>query len=365
MKILFLSNIESIHTIRWVNTLAEKEIEVYLVSQPSPNAECVAKKLNPKIKIFLLKYSGIQGYYLNYMQLRKIFKMIQPDLVNAHYASGYGTLARLARLSPLLLSVWGSDIYLFPQKSVIHKTVIKKNLTHANAIASTSACMAAKVNEIMDKDMECKITPFGVDTFLFKSECDLKLKKEKFVFGIVKTLAPVYGIDTVIKAYGKFLILNEKHKDNTVLDIYGDGRDKKRLIDLTEKLGIKNNVNFKGYIDYELVPKVLNNIDVFCLGSYSESFGVAAVEAMSCKVPVIATDAEGLKEVILDKKTGFIVERGNDSMMSEKMNELYYNNDLRNDFGEESRKRVLDNYDWNNNVEEMIKIYRKLADDFN
>ena len=112
MKIMFVSAANSTHTVRWVNALAERGHEVYLVSnrghEPKEDA------LNSRVKLYLMKHSGGKGYYLNAGELRKIAKRINPDVINVHYASGYGTLARKARLPKYILSVWGSDVYDFP-----------------------------------------------------------------------------------------------------------------------------------------------------------------------------------------------------------------------------------------------------------
>ena len=120
MKIMFVSAANSTHTVRWVNALAERGHEVYLVSnrghEPKENA------LNSRVKLYLMKHSGGKGYYLNAGELRKIAKRINPDVINVHYASGYGTLARKARLPKYILSVWGSDVYDFPNKSFVNKT---------------------------------------------------------------------------------------------------------------------------------------------------------------------------------------------------------------------------------------------------
>ena len=68
------------------------------------------------------------GYFLIVAQVKKLLLAIKPDIVNAHYASGYGTTARLVNYHPYVLSVWGSDIYLFPKKSFIHHWLVNKNL---------------------------------------------------------------------------------------------------------------------------------------------------------------------------------------------------------------------------------------------
>ena len=167
MRILFLSNAASIHTVRWVNALSERGHEVHLVYKfddtPKENI------INAQVIQHKLKYSGTKGYFLNAIQLRKLTKKISPDIVNAHYASGYGTLVRLARLRPLVLSVWGSDVYEFPYQSKFKMKLLVDNLRYANVIASTSESMAEQVKLLMKEDTKnIIITPFGVDLLKYK-----------------------------------------------------------------------------------------------------------------------------------------------------------------------------------------------------
>ena len=83
MKIMFVSAANSTHTVRWVNALAERGHEVYLVSnrghEPKEDA------LNSRVKLYLMKHSGGKGYYLNAGELRKIAKRINPDVINVHW----------------------------------------------------------------------------------------------------------------------------------------------------------------------------------------------------------------------------------------------------------------------------------------
>ncbi|MBC8578954.1 glycosyltransferase [Zhenhengia yiwuensis] len=360
MKIMFIGSAKNIHTVRWVNALSDKGHEVYLIT--NKNHYDGIDGLNPNINVHKLTYGGTIGYYLNTIQIKRIYKKIQPDIVNAHYASGYGVLARVAKLKPLILSVWGSDVYDFPYESKIKMKIIRKNIKFADQIASTSYSMAKQVENIMQKKMSIQITPFGVDTEVFIKNSELK-SKEYFIFGTVKTLSEKYGIEYIIKAFKIFLdkIENEIVKKQPILIIYGKGELEEKLKKLCVELKIEDKVFFKGYILNKEVPNAINNMDVFCLGSIldSESFGVAAVEAMACEVPVIATDVSGFKEVILNEKTGYIVERKNENEIADKMYELFKDKKMRLDMGQRGRKRVLELYDWKENVNTMLEIYKK------
>jgi len=243
-------------------------------------------------------------------------------LVNCHYASGYGTLARLTKVQPLVVSVFGSDVYDYPFKSRANMKRIIKNLDAAKVITSTSKVMADKVREFYKSTKPIYVTPFGVNTNIFKplKKADKNLNANCFTFGIVKKLEDKYGIDLLIKAFAK-LLENMPDKSKFKLLIYGRGSQEDKYKKLAKELNVEDFVIFKGFIKNELVPKALNQMDVVCLPSRmdSESFGVSAVEAMACGVPLIVSDASGFTEVVEDKKCGFIVPKGDVEALTKMM----------------------------------------------
>ena len=359
MKIIFLGEATSIHTIRWVNSLSEKGIEVILVSLKGEVD--IIGKINENVKVIYLPFGTKLGYYLNVFALKKIISKEKPDLINAHYASGYGTLGRLSGFNKKLLNVWGSDVYDFPNESKVKKRIIEKNLKSYTAIASTSYCMAEETKKYLeDKSKEIFITPFGVDTKKFKN-LNIEKNKNELVIGIVKTLTENYGIEYLIRAIKELenTLDIENYKKIRLL-IYGKGELKNKLEALTKELQIEDKVIFKGYISNEDVPKALNEMDIFVVPSINESFGVAAVEAMACEIPVIASSVGGLKEVVVDNETGYLVSKKNCKEIADKLKKLILDKELRISLGKAGRKRVLENYNWDSNVEYMIKIYEEI-----
>lgn len=349
------------HTVRWVNALSQRGHKVILVSQN--NHKAYLGTVSKKVKIIYLPFGGTIGYYLNAIPLKRLLLKNDFDVINVHYASGYGTLARIARLPKILLNVWGSDVYDFPYESKLKEKIIKKNLNYASKIASTSHCMAKQTLEILGCKKEIEITPFGVDLEKFKPS-DKKIQNN-FVFGTVKALSSKYGIETIIEAFALFLEkLPKEEKKRIDLEIYGKGELLKKLKMCANSYGIRDKVHFRGYITNDQVPRVLRKIDVFLLGSIldSESFGVAAVEAMACGIPIIATRVSGFKEVIKEHETGFLVPIKDAEVMADYMLQLYNDKELCNKMGKDGRRRVEKLYDWEKNVDTMIKIYKKMID---
>ncbi|MGI6587878.1 MAG: glycosyltransferase [Peptococcia bacterium] len=366
-RVLFLSAANDIHTVRWVNALAKEGIEVHLAfcSDHSPKVD----KIDEKIYLHPLKVKSPFGYYLNQGALKKICHSIKPALINAHYASGYGTLMRLCNYRPALLSIWGSDVYEFPYRNKYNMRLINKNIRYADQISSTSNIMAEQIKRISEcYDNQITIVPFGVDLSLFKRNKPYSSKHNgKIRIGIVKRLKPNYGIDLLIRAFA-IVIDGYKQIDNIYdisLDIYGDGPQQEDLLKLINKLKLVNHVRLLGDIPNIKVPEVLETLDLYVLASYSESFGVSAVEAMAMGVPIVATDAEGFREVLDNGKYGIIVPRGNVESLAKAILELIGNNKLRDYYSKISRTRVEKLYNWQDNVNSMIKLYSYTVNRYN
>lgn len=359
MRVLFVSAANSVHTVRWINALSKKGCEIILLTLK--NHKNLENSIDKNIKIIYLPITGNLGYYLNFLYVNMIIKKMKPDIINVHYASGYGTLGRFIKFEKKLLNVWGSDIYDFPNQSEIKKKILIKNLKAYKFIASTSKCMAKETKKYIEENKEIFITPFGVDTEKFKSFYKNK-ENTKITIGVVKTLSENYGIEYLVRAIFdlKNLIPEEDFKKIEV-NIYGTGDLKENLEKLSKKLEISNKIFFKGYIQNDLVPIVLNEMDIFVVPSINESFGVASLEAMACEIPVIVSDAEGLKEVVENNKTGFVVERKNAKAIAEKIKLLINDKELRKKMGKEGRKRVKEIYDWQKNVDSMLKIYESIV----
>lgn len=355
MKILFMGFAVSNHTKRWINTLADLGHEVFLVCQPDKKDN--ENAISPKVKIHYLKFAGKLGYYLNVHEVKNIFKKYRPDVVNAHFATGYGTTARLAKLKPLVVSCWGSDVYDFPYHSKLNKYILCKNLRNADAVASTSHAMAEQVRSLLNEpDKKVHVTPFGISTDLFKPS-EKKHNNTSPIIGIVKYLEPIYDIGLLIDAFSIVLKISDI---NPVLHIYGGGSQKEHLERQCRKLGIADQVTFFGTIPNKDIPKALSTFDVFVNCSRHESFGVAVVEAMASKIPVVVTDTPGYREIVENGKCGIILKDRNPETMAHAIIRLLSDKALASRYARSGFDKVHEEYDWNQNVRKMIEIYNSI-----
>jgi glycosyltransferase involved in cell wall biosynthesis len=147
-----------------------------------------------------------------------------------------------------------------------------------------------------------------------------KKKDRPFTIGYAGRLSRVKGCEYLIKSL-PFLDFSY------CVVIAGDGVLKNELIDQSNSLGVSKNITFLGYV--KDLKDFYSAIDVLVVPSLMESFGLSAVEAQSAGVPVIASDVDGLKEVIDDGKNGLLFEVKNFMELAEKISAIRNNDQLR------------------------------------
>lgn len=366
MKVVLLAAASSIHTLRWAKGLNSIDIEVHIISQHP-----LMGQIDKGIKVHILPFKGLVGYFAIVPKVKKLLSLIQPDLVNAHYASGYATTARLVGHRPWLLSVWGSDVYNFPYKSAFHKWIVKGNLYSADAVASTSHCMASQTRLIAPKLDKIAITPFGVDIEHFSkySYAMNPVVDAPIVIGTVKGMSHVYGVDLLIKSFAlvreRLVESDSAYAKRLNLRIVGAGPLSDDLKQLAKDKNIADVTSFIGKVDHNEVPVELAKLDVYVALSREESFGVAVIEAGAVGKPVVVSNVGGLPEVVLDGKTGFIVPPEDPLAASLVIEQLIRDHSLREKIGTAAQLHVSANYNWEVCLENMKNLYSQMIKDFN
>jgi L-malate glycosyltransferase len=350
-NICYLASANVSHTTKWAEYFVARGHQVHVISfEPGP---C----LPPDVHFHQLRPRTGNGlrYFLAARETRQLIEHIKPTLLHAHYATGYGTLGRLSRFRPYVVSVWGSDVFDFPRTSALHRVLVKLNLNSADHVCSTSHVMARETIQLCDRPIT--VTPFGVDCSAFRRR-NGQILKDEFVIGTVKTLEPKYGIEYLIRG---FALLKERYSGprRLRLVIAGQGFLKESLQQLTRELGISAETEFMGFVPHEQVSDVLNRLSVFAAPSImdSESFGVAVVEASACELPVVVSDVGGLPEVVKSGVTGFVVPPRDPEAIAAAFIALLENDELRKEMGRAGRKLVEENYEWLENASRMERVY--------
>lgn len=358
MKICFLAPANNYHTKKWCKWFSENGHIVHVVSFIKDAIENVTVHyVNTGASANSSDAQKLR-YLLKARTVKRIVEDINPDIVNVHYATSYGTVAALAGLKGYILSVWGMDIYDFPQKGFLHKAMLKFSLNRAMHIFSTSKAMAVESQKYTHKKID--ITPFGVDMDMFNPK-QRNRKDSDFIVGTVKSLTPKYGIYYLIKAVA---IVKKKRPDIPIkLRIAGTGEKEQDYKQLAIDEGIHRLTKWLGFISQPECAIEWANMDVAIVPSTleSESFGVSAVEAEACGTPVIITDIPGLMEATCPGKSSYVIRRSNVDELVNAIILFYEDVEMRHSFGQEGRSFVEKRYEINycfSKIEKLFEEYR-------
>lgn len=179
----------------------------------------------------------------------------------------------------------------------------------------------------------------------------LRIRESDFVVGFAGRLSKVKGCEYLIKSIPYINIPNFK-----VL-IAGDGIEREKLERLVENLNVKEKIIFLGY-----VRDILNFygiIDVLVVPSQSESFGMSAIEAQACGIPVIASNTTGLREIMLDNASGLLFQNKSSTDLSKKINTIYADGNLRSKLISQGYMNVVC-YSMDKYIENLENAYKSI-----
>lgn len=244
-----------------------------------------------------------------------VVKCEKLDLLHVHYAIPHASSAYMAKQIlktegiqiPVVTTLHGTDITLVG-KDPSYEPVVTFSINESDGVTAVSDSLRQQTYNTFKVTKEIDVIPNFIDLERFKRQ-----KKDHFKTAIcpngeklvvhTSNFRKVKRIDDVIKVFAKI----RKHIDAKLL-LVGEGPERNPMEELVKELNLSADVRFLGEID--VIEEVLSVADLFVMPSETESFGLAALEAMACEVPVISSNAGGLVELNVQGKTGFMSDVG-------------------------------------------------------
>jgi len=277
----------------------EVDIKSYPLFEFAPYELALASKM-----VSVVKYEGL-------------------DLLHVHYAIPHASSAYLAKQIlkthgisiPVVTTLHGTDITLVG-KDPSYEPVVTFSINQSDGVTAVSEDLRKETYEYFDIQQEIEVIPNFIDLERFK-----KQRKDHFKFAIcpngekllvhTSNFRKVKRVEDVIQVF-----YNIRKQIPAKLLLVGDGPERDRMERLCRTLGTSEDIRFLGKL--EAVEEVLSVADLFVMPSEKESFGLAALEAMACEVPVLSSNAGGIPELNLHGVTGFVCEVGDVEDMTEK-----------------------------------------------
>jgi len=243
------------------------------------------------------------------------------DILHVHYAIPHASAALMAKqilqtfqiYIPIITTLHGTDITLVG-KDKSYEPVVTYSINNSDGVTAVSESLKAETYQFFNITKNIEVIPNFIDFNRFKKNNKDHFKRvlapngEKILIH-ASNFRKVKRIDDVIKVFAKI-----HEKIPVKLLMVGDGPERKSAEDLCATLNVCNDVRFLGRQD--AMEEILAICDLFIMPSEKESFGLAALEAMACEVPVICTNAGGLPEIVFHEKNGGVFPVGDISSMA-------------------------------------------------
>lgn len=282
------------------------------------------------------------------------------DVLHVHYAIPHATIGYLAReilktknkFVPFVTTLHGTDITLIGADRS-YFPVVEFSINQSNAVTAVSNSLRQQTYETFKIDNEIHVIPNFIDFKRFQKRENNALKidlapKGQRIITHISNFRKVKRVDDVLMVFSKII-----KKIPSKLLLIGDGPERPKLEMMTRDMDLCDDVAFLG--KQEIVEDLLAVSDLFLLPSEHESFGLAALEAMACEVPVIASNIGGLTEVITDGINGFTCNVGDTDEMSAKGVFLLSDNEVLNKYRQAAFERAKE-FD----IEKVLPRYEEL-----
>ncbi|MCX7798430.1 MAG: N-acetyl-alpha-D-glucosaminyl L-malate synthase BshA [Melioribacter sp.] len=287
------------------------------------------------------------------------------DLIHVHYAIPHAVSAWLAKQIrkkagkdiKFITTLHGTDITLMGLEPSF-MPLVKFSIEESDGVTAVSRFLKEKTLTNFNTNKEIEVIYNFIDIEKYRPFQE-KPFREKIAIHGEKVLIHTSNFRVVKRVPDTIRILQKVKKEIPAkLVLVGDGPDRSECERLARELDLQKDVIFLGKQD--ALPEILNAADIFLMPSQSESFGLSALEAMACGIPVVSTSVGGLPELIIHNETGYIAEIGDIDRMAKYVIELLTNEKKYAIFSKNSRERAVKYFDKNLIVPKYIEYYQKI-----
>ncbi len=287
------------------------------------------------------------------------------DVLHVHYAVPNAVSAVLARdilapqPLPVVTTLHGTDVTLVGADPNYLETT-RWGITQSDAVTAVSDSLRGQTVDQLGIQNAIEVIPNFIDPARYEQArrgpgARRWAEPGERLLVHISNFRPVKRVLDVVETFRRVY----RRQPSVRLLMVGDGPERGRVEQFCRENGLCHAITFVGSLP--LIEEVLAGADLFLLPSASESFGLAALEAMSCEVPVITTNAGGLPEVVEDGKSGFLLPVGDVDGMAEAALRLLGDEELRRSFGEAGRRRAVEVFGQEPIVARYRAVYERVS----
>jgi glycosyltransferase involved in cell wall biosynthesis len=344
-KILFLGETYRADAQTWMNGLRE-----------FGDFELVSWELKTPSYGGINRFFRLIEYLFSWIQLQRLIRNEQPDMVIAERTTSYGFLAALCGIRPLVIAqqgitdLWPSSSLLLPiKKHIQHYAFQKADLIHA-----WGPIMAESMAKVGVDPTKILVLPKGINTATFKPEINFNQTKVKAI--VTRALEPEYGHPIILKAFHQLKQTGIEFE----LTIVGDGMEKKRLQKMCWQLKLNQQVNFIGRIPNTELPELLAQHNYYISMPETEGVSASLFEAMASGCYPIVSDLPGNRSWIISQENGQLVSLQDPNALAKAIQWSIAHPELREKARTANREFVVNHADYQTNMTLIAARYHAL-----
>jgi len=299
MKKLLLIGSNAIHTFNYFRLIEDYFDEIVLITVT--NNEFEATKLTHKYAV----YSSLKNPFNYFTAIKKyqtILEKEKPDIIHIQQISTYSFLLikalRRSKLSiPVVVTAWGSDVLLVPQKGWLYRKMVQYVLNQGDLFTADAQFLSDEMQKLTPKKIEVLVVNFGINVE------NISINKENIIYSN-RLHEPLYRIDKIIIAFSKFM---QQHSDWKLV-VAATGTETENLKQLCKTLEIESQVAFLGWVDAKTNSENYAKAKIWVSIPVSDATSISLLEAMSLGCIPVVSDLPANKEWIQDTVNGILID---------------------------------------------------------
>jgi glycosyltransferase involved in cell wall biosynthesis len=357
LRLAFLSIGRHIHTERWLTWFARRGHEVHLMTvQPGPIPGVTVHDITPPSGPKPLRYA------VGLVSVKRILARVRPNLLHAHFLTGYGYWGVWSGYRPFLVTVWGDDVYVTPHETLIKNRLARKALREADYVTGDSQDIVEACRRLGARADRTEVVQWGVDFAQFhpgvaadavrgrlgvSAETPIVLSTRSFT-------QPYYNIDLIVDTAFQ---VRQRFPDVHYVFAGNEGDDAA----FRARAKGAEWMHWVGRIPHAELPAWIQAATVFVTVPSVDATAVSLLEAMACRAAIVASDLPSAREWIRDGETGLVVkERDGDALVGAILRFLS-DRALRERVGKKAEAEVRARADHDRNMQRMEEIYVAFA----
>lgn len=361
MRLCFLANAGSANTRNWLRYFVCQGHDISCISFQPGAIEGV--------NVHYLRYptrTSRTRYLLALPRVRRLVRMLAPDVLTGYYITSYGFLAASACYHPLVIASAGSDIFGDPTewggrpREILYNLVRRYALSRAQLLTSWAPHMTSRLVELGVAPERILTTPRGVDLETFYPAAHHVRSGTPLRVVTTRSLKPIYNPSTIIEVVR---LARDKGTDVSCVFV-GEGPLKTTLDQLIVKRNLNGHVRLVGRSTPAEVAEELRRNDVYISLSLSDGASSSLFEAMAAGLVPIVSDIPANRQWVRNGENGFLVDPGDPAPIAEHLERISRDDDFRSAVRHENTTIVKRSLDWRHNMGLLEARYLALAEEF-